>query len=107
VESHLIWIDLEMTGLDPERHVILEIGTLVTDETLHIVAEGPAIAVNHPEHMLSTMDAWNRDHHGVSGLLDRVKASARSRKPLPSSHAIAKQENLRFAAIPCGRTVDS
>jgi oligoribonuclease len=94
VESHLIWIDLEMTGLDPERHVILEIGTLVTDETLHIVAEGPAIAVNHPEHMLSTMDAWNRDHHGVSGLLDRVKASS-------YDCLRAEQETIAFLSRHC------
>ena len=94
MESHLIWIDLEMTGLDPERDVILEIGTLVTDETLHIVAEGPAIAVNHPEHILSAMDAWNRDHHGSSGLLDRVKAS-------PYDCRRAEQETIAFLSHHC------
>ena len=74
--TNLIWIDLEMTGLDPEKHVIVEIATIVTDEQLSIVAEGPEIAINHPEHILAAMDEWSRKHHQSSGLLDRVKASA-------------------------------
>ena len=61
MSNHLIWIDLEMTGLDPEKEVILEIATIVTDDRLEIVAEGPNISINHPEEILQTMDEWNRN----------------------------------------------
>ncbi|MFP4076455.1 MAG: oligoribonuclease [Halochromatium sp.] len=74
-EENLIWIDLEMTGLDPLRDRIIEIATLVTDTHLQILAEGPVIAIHQPEHVLAAMDAWNREHHGASGLLERVRAS--------------------------------
>lgn len=76
MKNHLVWIDLEMTGLNPGRHVILEIATIVTTDRLRIIAEGPDIAINHPEHILSSMDEWSREHHQSSGLLDRVKASS-------------------------------
>jgi oligoribonuclease len=76
LKNHLVWIDLEMTGLNPERHVILEIATIVTTDRLRIIAEGPDIAINHPEHILSSMEEWSREHHQSSGLLDRVKASS-------------------------------
>ena len=75
MKNNLVWIDLEMTGLDPERHVILEIGSLVTDDQLHIISEGPNLAVNYPEDILFLMDMWSLDHHKASGLLDQVKAS--------------------------------
>jgi oligoribonuclease len=74
-ESNLIWMDLEMTGLDPFRDQILEIATIVTDERLEILAQGPVIAINQPEHVLAEMDDWNRQHHGDSGLLSRVRSS--------------------------------
>ncbi|MBK1730822.1 oligoribonuclease [Thiococcus pfennigii] len=74
-ESHLIWIDLEMTGLDPDRDRILEIATLVTDNDLNTIAEGPVLAIHRPEHVLAGLDDWNRRHHGESGLLDRVRTS--------------------------------
>jgi oligoribonuclease len=75
MQTHLIWIDLEMTGLEPEQDVIIEIATLVTDEQLNILAEGPVIAVHQPENVLQSMDEWNQSHHGASGLLERVRAS--------------------------------
>ncbi len=74
-ENNLIWMDLEMTGLDPFRDQIIEIATVVTDERLEILAKGPVIAINQPEHVLAAMDDWNRQHHGESGLLTRVRAS--------------------------------
>lgn len=74
-DGNLVWMDLEMTGLDPERDVIIEIATIVTDAQLAIVAEGPVIAIRHGEEILELMDDWNRDHHGRSGLLNRVRAS--------------------------------
>jgi oligoribonuclease len=72
----LIWIDLEMTGLDPDRDSILEIATIVTDSNLNELAEGPVIAIRHPENVLRAMDDWNREHHSASGLWSRVTASA-------------------------------
>jgi oligoribonuclease len=75
-ETHLIWIDLEMTGLRPEIDVILEIATVVTDKELNIVAEGPNLAIHQPESALAGMDDWNQKQHGGSGLLARVRASS-------------------------------
>lgn len=75
-DSNLIWIDLEMTGLDPERDRIIEIATLVTDANLNILAEGPVMAVHQSDAQLALMDDWNVRTHTGSGLVERVKASA-------------------------------
>lgn len=74
-ENNLIWIDLEMTGLDPERDRIIEIATLVTDADLNILAEGPVLAVHQSAEQLALMDEWNVRTHTHSGLVERVKAS--------------------------------
>ncbi|MGZ5008339.1 MAG: oligoribonuclease [Methylobacter sp.] len=74
--SHLIWVDLEMTGLDPDRDLIIEIATIVTDKNLNILAEGPVLAVHQSDAAMAAMDEWNQHHHGQSGLIDRVKASS-------------------------------
>lgn len=71
-EEHLIWIDLEMTGLDPQNDSILEIATVVTDKHLNILAEGPELAIHHPLERLEAMDDWNRVQHRKSGLWQRV-----------------------------------
>jgi len=73
--QHLIWIDLEMTGLNPDTDLIIEIATIVTDKNLNILAEGPVLAVHQPDSALAAMDDWNQKHHGQSGLIERVKAS--------------------------------
>jgi oligoribonuclease len=73
--EHLIWIDLEMTGLVPESDCIIEIATVVTDAELEIVAEGPNLAIHQPDSVLARMDDWNRRTHGASGLAQRVQAS--------------------------------
>lgn len=73
--ENLIWIDLEMTGLDTRRDCIIEIATVVTDKQLNTVAEGPVIAIHQPDDRLTQMDAWNTKQHGQSGLLDRVRES--------------------------------
>ena len=73
--QHLIWIDLEMTGLDPDNDLIIEIATVVTDKDLNILAQGPVLAVHQSDAVLAAMDEWNQKHHGQSGLIDRVKAS--------------------------------
>ena len=74
-ENNLIWIDLEMTGLDPERDRIIEIATLVTDANLNILAEGPVLAVHQSAEQLALMDEWNVRTHTNSGPVERVKAS--------------------------------
>lgn len=74
-DGRLIWIDLEMTGLDPQRDSIIEIATIVTTAELEIVEEGPVLAIHQPEHMLDGMDEWNTRHHNRSGLVARVRAS--------------------------------
>lgn len=71
--DYLVWIDCEMTGLDPEKHVLLEIATIITDSDLEIVAEGPVLAIRQSESELRKMDSWCRRTHGESGLLDRVR----------------------------------
>jgi oligoribonuclease len=73
--DNLVWIDLEMTGLNPDVDHIIEIATIVTDAQLNVVAEGPVIAIHQPEPVLAGMDDWNRRTHGESGLTDRVRRS--------------------------------
>lgn len=73
--NNLIWIDLEMTGLDSTSDAIIEIATIVTDGDLNVVAEGPVLAIHQPDRVLAAMDDWNTKQHGQSGLVDRVKAS--------------------------------
>lgn len=72
---NLIWVDLEMTGLDPETDRIIEVAVVVTDANLNMLAEGPVYAIHQPDAILNGMDAWNKGTHGRSGLIDRVKAS--------------------------------
>lgn len=74
-DDRLVWIDLEMTGLDPDHDVILEIATVVTDKELVILEEGPVLAIHHPAEVLAGMDEWNQTHHQASGLVERVLAS--------------------------------
>lgn len=90
--DNLIWIDLEMTGLDPDRDRIIEIATVVTDHNLQIVAEGPVIAIHQPDSLLAQMDAWNRETHGGSGLLERVRRSEYSAWD-------AEQRTLEFLSV--------
>ena len=94
MSSNLIWIDLEMTGLDPETMVILEIASIVTDEDLNIIAEGPNLAINYPENILKNMEEWSLTHHQASGLLDRVKSSS-------WDCSSAEQETLKFVSAYC------
>ncbi|RMF99211.1 MAG: oligoribonuclease [Gammaproteobacteria bacterium] len=87
--TRLIWIDLEMTGLDTQRDSIIEIATVVTDADLEVVAEGPVLAIHQPDEVLAAMDEWNTRQHGNSGLTERVRASR-------VTTAAAEQATLRF-----------
>lgn len=73
--DNLIWLDLEMTGLNPEQDRILEIATLITDSKLNILSEGPVLAIYQPESQLSLMNTWNIKTHNFSGLLEKVRSS--------------------------------
>ncbi len=102
----LVWIDLEMTGLDPLENVIIEMATLVTDSDLKLIAEGPVLAIHQPESELAKMDEWNVTHHIGSGLVERVRASR-------VDTAEAERQTLEFlrqhvpegAAPLCGNSV--
>lgn len=89
MSNRLVWVDLEMTGLDPARHAIVEIATVVTDAELRIVAEGPSLVVHASEDALAGMDDYVRDLHTKSGLLDRIRSST-------ISLAEAEAATLRF-----------
>ncbi len=74
-KKHLIWIDLEMTGLDTQKDTIIEIATIITDSELNILAEGPVFAIKTTDILLNSMDDWNKTQHGQSGLVDRIRRS--------------------------------
>jgi oligoribonuclease len=96
-KNNLIWIDLEMTGLDPFTDQILEIATVVTSANLEILARGPVLAIHQPEEILQGMDEWNTSHHTASGLLERVRGTS-------MTMARAEQETLTFLRelVPAG-----
>ncbi|MFN3545046.1 MAG: oligoribonuclease [Thiobacillus sp.] len=73
--THLLWLDMEMTGLSPDTDRIIELAIVVTDADLNTVAEGPVLVVHQPEEVMNAMDSWNKGTHGKSGLIDRVRAS--------------------------------
>ena len=73
--NNLVWIDLEMTGLDPKQHVIIEMATIVTDSSLNVLAEGPVIAISRTASELESIEEWSLKTHSSSGLLSRVKES--------------------------------
>ncbi len=97
--SNLIWIDLEMTGLVPERHRIIEIATVVTDQDLNVLAEGPVFAVRQPDSELAIMDEWNTNQHGRSGLTQRVRDSR-----VDESEAQRRTLEFLMQWVPAGRS---
>ena len=88
-ENNLIWIDLEMTGLDPQNDRIIEIATVITDSDLNELAEGPVLAIHQSDAVLGAMDEWNTRQHGNSGLTERVRQSQ-------ADAAMAERETLEF-----------
>jgi oligoribonuclease len=104
--DNLIWVDMEMTGLSPERDVVIEIATIITDSNLNTLAEGPVLAIHQDDAVLEAMDEWNTSHHTQSGLVARVKAS-------PHTEHSAAQQTIAFleqwvpagASPMCGNTI--
>ena len=92
--KHLVWIDCEMTGLDPTHDVLLEIATIITDYDLEIIARGPVLAIRQSDARLAAMDAWNRRTHKKSGLIDRVRTEG-------VSTAEAERQTLAFVKKHC------
>ena len=104
--AHLIWIDLEMTGLNPEHDRIIEIATIVTDSDLKVVAEGPVFAIHQSDELLNGMDEWNTRQHNQSGLVARVKESTVTEEQAQAEtiafleqHAVAGQSPM------CGNSI--
>ncbi len=96
-QENLIWLDLEMTGLDPDNDLIIEMATVVTDKYLNVLATGPVMAIHQSDAVLAAMDDWNQEHHGKSGLIERVKASIVTERD-------AMQQTLEFIEqwVPAG-----
>ena len=106
MSAHLVWMDLEMSGLDPERDVIIEIATIVTDAELNVVAEGPALAVHQPESVIAAMDEWNQTHHSASGLIERVRRSPVSALEAEAQTLAFLERHVERNASPlCGNTI--
>ena len=105
-DTNLIWIDLEMTGLLPERDVIIEIATIVTDANLNILEEGPSMVIHQSSEILAGMDEWNTEHHTNSGLVQRVKDSIISSKQAEKQTIEFLEKHVNAGASPmCGNTV--
>jgi len=105
-QSNLVWMDLEMSGLDPEENTILEIATLVTDFNLNVVAEGPVIAIHQTDELLDSMDEWNTNCHRETGLTDRVKKSDLWMKDAEMITLDFIKKHVKLNASPlCGNTI--
>ena len=104
--DNLVWIDLEMTGLDPLRDRIIEIATVVTDASLNVLAEGPVLAIHQPDRVLAGMDEWNRTTHGASGLVQRVRASTIDAPAAESKTLEFLRKHVVAGASPmCGNSI--
>ena len=105
-KDNLIWIDLEMTGLEPKTDKIIEIATIVTDKNLNILAEGPEIAIHQNDATLDAMDEWNTTHHGRSGLTQRVKDSSYTAQRAAEETIKFLSQYLPASSSPmCGNTI--
>ena len=104
--ANLVWMDLEMTGLDPETDVIIEMATIITDNDLNILGEGPVLAVSQPEEKLAAMDEWNTSHHTKSGLVERVRHSGVSEREAEAQTLAFIEGHLEKNVSPlCGNTI--
>ena len=104
--NSLVWLDMEMTGLEPDRDRIIEIAMIVTDVNLNVIAESPVIAVHQPDAVLDAMDDWNKNTHGKSGLIDRVRASSIDEAAAEALYLEWMQQYVPKRTTPmCGNTI--
>jgi len=104
--SHLVWLDLEMTGLSLERESIIEIATIVTDSQLNIIAQGPNLVIHQGDALLEQMDSWNKKHHGQSGLITLVRESQISMVEAEDATLAFLQQHVAPQQAPlCGNTI--
>ena len=104
--NNLIWVDIEMSGLDPEIEKVLELAIVVTDTNLNTVAEGPVLVVHQSDAVLDAMDAWNKSTHAKSGLIERVKASVLTEADAENRLVGFLQQHVPAGASPlCGNSV--
>jgi len=105
-QNNLLWLDMEMTGLDPTADRIIEVALVVTDSQLETVAEAPVLVVRQPDTVLEAMDAWNKSTHGRSGLIDKVKASTLTEADVEARMIDFLQEHVPQNASPmCGNSI--
>ena len=105
-DNHLVWLDMEMTGLDPERDRIIELAMIVTDGNLETVAESPVWVVHQPDAVLDAMDEWNKNTHGKSGLIERVRASALDEAAVEAAALSFMQDYVPQRISPmCGNSI--
>ena len=103
---NLIWVDMEMTGLDPDRDRIIEVAVVITDGQLNTIAEGPSLVVSQPDAVLDGMDKWNRSTHGKSGLIDKVRASRFSETEVEAQTIAFLQQHVPSGVSPmCGNSI--
>jgi len=104
--NHLAWLDMEMTGLDPDRDRIIELAIVITDSQLATVAEGPVLVVHQADAVLDAMDDWNKSTHRKSGLVDRVRASALTEAAAEAQMLAFLAEHVPAKASPmCGNSI--
>jgi len=104
--DRLVWVDMEMSGLQPETDRILEIAMIVTDGDLNIVAEGPVLVVHQEDAVLDRMDAWNKGTHGKSGLIDKVKTSTLTEAEVEAACLAFLKQHVKSSISPlCGNTI--
>ena len=104
--NNLVWIDMEMTGLQPDSDRIIEIALLVTDPQLALLAEGPVLVVHQPDSVLEAMDTWNRSVHKKSGLIERVRASSLTEAQAESEALAFLAQHVPAAGSPmCGNSI--
>ena len=104
--DRMVWVDLEMTGLEPETCAVVEIATLVTDSELNLIAEGPCLVIHQSDEVLATMGSFVRDLHTRSGLLDRIRASATTLAEAEDATLAFLEQNAQRSVAPlCGNSV--
>lgn len=105
-DSNLVWMDLEMTGLDPKTCFIIEIASIVTDKDLNLIAQGPSLVIHQPQPVLDSMDDWNKKHHGESGLIEAVqKSTINLEEAEKQTLAFISQYSKANSSPLCGNTI--